>query len=254
MLRTNRLLAPLGMAVLSVTLAAVPFLFNASWTDLPLGSRLTSVTSAWNQVASVFLAVYQPSNAAQLLALDYGTEDKGGSPARECSGHAEEVACLGPSDATPEPDKAIGTDALQPSTEVSWTEPSADTKLQPGKCPKAAAVVSLKPSRATVASKSASVPPINLPRIDVLKMIEQAMKSEMATRFIDKHLADYRIQPKYEFTKLVTRNSVPAAYRVPAKRDAPRCESETEPAPRPEGPAREKLRKARFAFVLESES
>jgi hypothetical protein len=69
------------MALLSLSLAAVPFLFNAKWTDLPFGSRLTSVNGAWNQVASVFLAVYQPSNAAQLLALDYGTEDKGGAPA-----------------------------------------------------------------------------------------------------------------------------------------------------------------------------
>ena len=254
MLRTNRSIAPVGMALLSLSLAAVPFLLNTSWTDLQFGSRLTSVTSAWNQVASVFLAVYQPANAAQLLALDYSTEDRGASPAKECSGHAEEVACLGPSDAAPEPDKAIGSDAQQPPTELSWTEQTADTKMQPGKCPKAASSAPLKQYRVGMATRSAPVPPINLPRIDVLKMIEQAMKSEMATRFIDKHLADYRIQPKYEYTKLVTRSSMPAAYRVPAKRDAPRCESQTEPAPRPEGPTREKLRKARFAFVLESES
>ena len=251
MLRTNRLLAPLGMAILSVSLAAVPFLFNARWTDLPFVSRLTSVTGAWNQVASVFLAVYQPSNAAQLLSLDYSTEDKSGSPDTDCSGHPEEIACLDSSDAAPEPDTAIGSDAQQPAVEVAWAGGASETKVQPGKCPKAALIAPLQQSRATVALKSTPVPPINIPRIDVLKMIEQAMKSEMATRFIDKHLADYRIQPKYEFTKLVTR---PAAYRVPAKRDAPRCESETEPAPRPEGPAREKLRKARFAFVLESES
>ena len=254
MLRTNRLLAPLGMAILSISLAAVPFLFNASWTNLPFCSRLTSVTGAWNQVASVFLAVYQPSNAAQLLALDYGTEEKDSSPAMECSGHAEEVACLGPSDDAPELDKGIGGYAQPAPTELSWTEPTSQTKLQPGKCPKAAMVVSVKHSGTALAIKTAPVPPINLPRIDVLKMIEQAMKSEMATKLIDKHLAEYRIQPKYEFTKFVTRSSMPAAYRIPAQRDVPRCESEPEPASRPATQTREKLRKARVAFVLESES
>jgi len=249
MLRTNRLLAPLGMAILSISLAAVPFLFNASWTDLPFGSRLTSVTGAWNQVASVFLAVYQPSNTAQLLALDYGER----KAPTECSGHAEEVACLLPEDTAPELDKGIGGEGQPATTEVSWTDQTAQPKLQPGKCPQAAMVVPVKQSRASVTSKRTPVPPITLPRIDVLKMIEQAMKSEIATKLIDKHLAEYRIQPKYEFTKFVTRSSMPAAYRIPAKRDAPRCESEPQPAPRPDT-QREKLRKARVAFVLELES
>jgi len=237
------------MAILSISLAAVPFLFNASWTDLPFGSRLTSVTGAWNQVASVFLAVYQPSNTAQLLALDYGER----KAPTECSGHAEEVACLMPEDAAPELDMGIGGDAQPTPTEVSWTDQTSQTKLQPGKCPQAALVVPVKQSRASVTSKRTPVPPITLPRIDVLKMIEQAMKSEIATKLIDKHLAEYRIQPKYEFTKFVTRSSMPAAYRIPAKRDAPRCESEPQPAPRPDT-QREKLRKARVAFVLELES
>ena len=254
MLRTNRFIAPVGMAILSISLAVVPFLFNASWTDLPFGSRLTSVTGAWNQVASVFLAVYQPSNAAQLLALDYGIEEKPSSPAPECSGHAEELACLTPTDAAPELDNAIGGDAQPTSTEASWTEQTAEIKIQIGKCPKATSSLALKQNRTAVAVKSAPVPPINLPRIDVLKMIEQAMKSEVAAKLIDKHLAEYRIQPKFELTKFVTRSPMPAAYRTTVKRDPVRCESEPEPAARPDVQTRERLRKARVAFILESES
>ena len=110
----------------------------------------------------------------------------------------------------------IGPDSQLPSTELSWIERTGDTKVQPGKCPKSAAAP-LKQSRAVAATRSAQVPPINLPRIDVLKMIELAMKSDMATKVIDKHLAEYRIQPKYELTRTVTRSSIPAAYRFTVK-------------------------------------
>jgi len=253
MLRTNRSIAPVGMALLSLSLGAVPFLLNTSWTDLQFGSRLTSVTSAWNQVASVFLAVYQPANAAQLLALEYSTEDRGSSPAKECSGHAEEVACLGPADGAADSDKASGVPVEQPSTELLWTEQTADAKV-PTECPRAAANVPLPRYRAAVATKSLPVARINLPRIDVLKIIEVAMKSEAATKLFDKHLADYRIQTKFEFTRMATRSSMPAVYRPAVKPDAPRCESEPASAPRPDVPTKGKLRKARVAFELESQS
>ena len=252
MLRTNRLIAPLGMALLSLILAAVPFLFNVNGTELRFGSRLTSVTSAWNQIASVFLAVYQPGNAAQLLALDYGTVDREGSPAEKCSGYSEEVACLGPVADPTAIDQPIACVIQDPGSQISWTEQTADAKVLPARCPRAASIPALKPNRAALGGKSAPAPP-SLPRIDVLKVIELAVKAEVAMKLRDTRLAEYRIQPAVELNRLMNRNAVSAAYRFTMKRGASGCALEYDQAPKPAPDPREKLRKARtVAFELQS--
>ena len=253
MLRTNRLIAPLGMALVSLILAAVPFLFNVAGTDLRFGSRLMSVNNAWNQIASVFVAVYQPGNAAQLLALDYGNMDKGGSPAEKCSGHAEEVACLGPVADPPATAQPIAGIVQEPASQFLWTERTTDTKLQPARCPRVASLPAFKPNRAAVAGRSAPVPP-SLPRIDVLKVIELAVKAEVALKLTDTRLADYRIQPSVELSRLVNRNAVSAAYRFTVKRGASGCALEYDQAPKPAPDTREKPRKARTVSAFELQS
>ena len=257
MLRTNRLIAPVGLALVSLSLAAVPFLFNVTGADLRFGSRLTSVTAVWNQVANVFIAVYQPSSVGRLLALDYGTEDSVDSPAEKCSGPAAVVACLDSTTTDPsETDAWIGCSAARASIEVSVTQASPDTKSQRAKCARVAQVVQVKPCRAAlainVAARSVPVPPINLPRIDLLKVIEAALKAEMATRVTDSHFADYRIQPRLELTRLVNRSSS-SSYQYTVKRGGSGCEAECERAPRPDPGTREKIRKA-FAPSFGSQS
>jgi len=146
--------------------------------------------------------------------------------------------------------------APDPSVELSGTPRKPDARLQPGRAPRGTPAGVVKPCRAGVAinisGKGAPVPPTNLPRIDVLKIIETALNSDRARRIIESNFAEYRIQPKLELTRLANRSAA-AAYRVTVKRGASGCEVEI-PAPRPDPETREKLRKGRVVSAFESQS
>src|SRR5262245_32388683 len=120
MLRMNRLIAPAGMALLSVTLAVVPALLDATGSQLRFCSRMAAISGAWNQISNVFLAVYQPSNTAQLLAFGYGVEDRSASPAVECSGRGEQVASLNRPATDDESNPTVAISVPESSVTFDW--------------------------------------------------------------------------------------------------------------------------------------
>jgi hypothetical protein len=218
-------IAPVGMALLFLSFATVPFSLSGS--EPSLSSRLDSLAKAWSQVAGVFLTVYQPSNAAQLLALEYSNSDP--DPVTDPDPADEPVIALN-SGAVPDALDDLSWADSQP--DLTWSGDETIMNQEQSRCANVPARVPAKRSRVTSPRRVAPASPINVRRIDMGEvMMKLALQGEDLKRFIHLNLADHKIETKFELSKLTKFGMLPARPTILVKPGTSGCDEASEPVP-----------------------
>jgi hypothetical protein len=232
-------IAPVGMALLFLSFAAVPF--SLSGHDSGLSSRLDSLASAWSQVAGVFLTVYQPSNAANLLALEYSNSDT--EPHRDCA--AEDVIAMNSADVSDGLDDATSADSQR---DWAWSTVESVVNEAPSRCTKVPVSVPAKRPRLTLPTRSSSpvAGRINVRRIDLSEVMKLTLQSEHFKKFINLNLIDHKIETKFEMSKLLKPTAMPAKPASMVKRGPSGCDEASEAPPTPGVGLRERMRRNRI--------
>jgi hypothetical protein len=223
------------MALLFVSFATVPVSLTGSGPCL--SSRLDSLAKAWSQVAGVFLTVYQPSNAAQLLALEYSNTDDNSGSQQSCS--AESIIALNAADIAAELSGVISPEA-QPEMALLAAGPSLSQPLT-----RSTRVQSSAGARRTrIAIPTRVAPgPIKVRRIDLADVMKLAVENEQVKRILNMNLVDYKIETRFELSKMSKPHPMPARPGAVIKRGASDCDRFSEPAPRSETEFRERMKR-----------
>jgi hypothetical protein len=237
MLRTNKsTAAPVGTAMVFLGLAALTSFSMGSRIDHSFQSRWNSVGDAWRQLGGVFLAVYQPGNAGQFLALSYSTKSEvpnAQTDSTECVSQIHENV---PFDET-EP-KLSGLEA-----EAELTLSPAPTKRLASARPRvtsgvssigasATASVTKRLARVQQSLNRVSLGPLEVLRIDLAEVVSLALKTDEAERLVNAARAEYKINPRLEMTKLIKWPPAPPA-RTMKRGPSPNCEGSDQPTKKP---------------------
>jgi hypothetical protein len=223
-------------------LAALASISFESSIDLSCGSRWDSVGKAWRQMAGVFLAVYQPTNAGQLLALSYSTECEapvssadttqliGQAPEPSPLEETEPEGCSSGAEPLVIPDRASTAKKQVTSTRVKMTRAASSVMTSI-----AASVRRQQAALVERSMKRVAVGPVDVLRIDLAEVVSSALKTEEARRLIDVARAEYKINPKLEVTRLIKWPPPPARRTMLKRGPDLNCDQSDQPAPKPRG-------------------
>jgi hypothetical protein len=193
MYRTNRQAsAPLGMAFIFLSLVTLPVSMKAAGVNLGFGQKMASVVGAWEQVAGVFGAGYQPTASDVLAVVNFpACIDAPATVAEPSHGN-----CLLASACESEMN-----DDFAPLNDSSALSVGPQAEAQPvaasGDCPKAAARRAAAANRLTRETHAANVSTERISRraIAVLAIDErESVRREMLVKKITEKIAQSRIE------------------------------------------------------------